>query len=819
MTDSSSVLPSPPNPERPPSEPLYRSRLAMRFHRLLRRIPVRWRIFVIVVINTVMVVVLGIALSLEDREIAAQWEENRHLGEDGRLYAGIDREISQLQGLIHRYLTRPDQEILEEINARRTVVLGRLEALSVPAVADSAAEMTRSLMPLRDAARLFLDGFDRLKSGGERMRQIYELEMLAAATEMSGLYVILDSASRQRNPLIAPVLARSREAFSAAVLSLTALYLGDDHAAAQAAEERLLDIASALPVMADLTSDTLQYNAVKALESRCDVLLRGVDELVALIQERQTLMQSAIDGAQKQMATEIDALLERGRKAQDQAGAGFSEELREAQVLVLMIFAGFLLLSIGVSAAIGLSIRRPLARLQQAMIAIAAGDYHYPVGEGGARDEIGEMARAVAVFKANAIVKQQIEREREVQERRWRVILESSPVGISILTLNTWQRLYTNPQYDRLFGFASSAEACASHTTESFCDPEDLNRIFQELQQTGQVVSYESHRRRANGETWWCLLDARPIDYAGHQAAIAWHYDVTRRREAENEIREAKERAEKALAELREAQESLIQAEKMASLGGLVAGVAHEINTPIGTTLTAASLLHDETRHIRRLQGDGNLKRKDFERYLELAGETSERIQANCIRAAELIQSFKQVAVDQTSEERRRFVLADYIQEVLISLGPRLRRTALKVEVDGPPELDVDGYPGLLAQVITNFIMNSIMHGYQECQPGTVRFTFRLLPPDDVELIYRDDGRGISPENLSRIFDPFFTTNRGGGGTGLGLNIVYNIVQQKLKGAIRAESQPGQGAAFILRFPRTLTPDAPPKPENAGENP
>ncbi|WP_247877106.1 ATP-binding protein [Azospirillum brasilense] len=283
---------------------------------------------------------------------------------------------------------------------------------------------------------------------------------------------------------------------------------------------------------------------------------------------------------------------------------------------------------------------------------------------------------------------------------------------------------------------------------------------------------------------------------------VGSHTDVSERVCAEERAHAAREEAERALRDLKEAQAHLIQSEKMAALGSLVAGVAHEINTPIGIALTGASLMAERTRVIRRDFEAGTLRRPDFADFLDTAGEAAHLMLLNIDRAAQLIQSFKQIAVDQASEERRVFDLRDYIDEVLRSLGVRIKRAAHAVEVDCPTDLLIDGYPGALSQVLTNLVMNSIIHGYAPGQHGTLRVTARAVGVDEVELVYADDGRGIPPDLHGKVFEPFFTTSRGAGGSGLGLNIVYNIATRRLKGRIALDSAPGRGAAFTLRFPR-----------------
>jgi ligand-binding sensor domain-containing protein/signal transduction histidine kinase len=265
----------------------------------------------------------------------------------------------------------------------------------------------------------------------------------------------------------------------------------------------------------------------------------------------------------------------------------------------------------------------------------------------------------------------------------------------------------------------------------------------------------------------------------------------------------ANEDLEQALKQLRIAQAQLVQSEKLASLGALVAGVAHEINTPVGVGVTAASTLQDWAARVQQQQANATLTRSELDRFLQIAGESTQILLKNLQRAADLIQSFKQVAVDQSSGERRRFEVRAYIDEVLLSLAPRLNRTPHKVAVECPPSLVIDSYPGALAQILTNFLGNSLAHAFPSGQAGQIRIS--VAAEDTCVLLrYSDNGIGIPRENLVRIYDPFFTTKRGAGGSGLGMHIVYNLVTQLLGGSIAATSTEGQGTTFEVRFPAEL---------------
>jgi len=285
---------------------------------------------------------------------------------------------------------------------------------------------------------------------------------------------------------------------------------------------------------------------------------------------------------------------------------------------------------------------------------------------------------------------------------------------------------------------------------------------------------------------------------------VTMHTDITELKRAEDDLRAAKEHAEAAYDELEAANASLVQAEKMASLGGLVAGVAHEINTPVGVTLTAATHLDVQVGRIQQAFAAGNLKRSDFESYIDLSADTMKIIVTNLNRAADLIQSFKQVAVDQTSMVWRHFDFGDYIRELLLSLAPSMKTATHPIIVDCPTAFMVDGYPGAMAQILTNLLINSLTHAYEPGETGELRIEVREDRPGVVTLRYSDDGKGIPKADQAKIFDPFFTTRRGSGGSGLGLNLVFNLVTQTLNGSISVESEPGQGARFVIEFPKSL---------------
>lgn len=272
------------------------------------------------------------------------------------------------------------------------------------------------------------------------------------------------------------------------------------------------------------------------------------------------------------------------------------------------------------------------------------------------------------------------------------------------------------------------------------------------------------------------------------------------------ELGRALRERESTLSQLSAAQSQLVQAETMAALGQLVAGVAHEINTPVGVALTAASSLRDETLRVVALVEAGTAKRSDVTRYLAHADEATDLMLGNCANAAELIQSFKRVAVDQSSGQWLRFRVADYLHEIAASLKPTLRRGGHALTIECPHDLEIDSFPGAFSQVVTNLIVNSTVHAWPDGTPGRIKIKIKSgrRGRDEIELDYRDNGRGIPVEHRAKIFDPFFTTKRGQGGSGLGLHIVHNLVVATLLGKITYAEAPGGGARFLVTLRRII---------------
>ena len=348
-----------------------------------------------------------------------------------------------------------------------------------------------------------------------------------------------------------------------------------------------------------------------------------------------------------------------------------------------------------------------------------------------------------------------------------------------------------------------------------------VKRVFEQGERVWFTIRYDSSQLRPlrlRGVTQVILeVTISPVLDAQKRVihAIIQHVNITERKRVEEELQRHREHLEelvaertaaleRANAELRQAMTQLVQSEKLAALGSLVAGVAHELNTPLGNARVVASSLGEHLQDFAAAVESGSLRRSQVDAFLSRGREAVDLLERNAARAADLINHFKQVAVDQTSTRRRSFNLRQTVEEVLVTLRPQFKRTAHRIELEIPPDLALDSYPGPLEQVIANLISNSLTHGFEGIAAGVIHIRAAPLGTTHVHIDYTDNGVGIPETIVNRIFDPFFTTKLGSGGSGLGLYIVYNLVTGVLGGTIQAYKPPSHGTTFTLILPCTV---------------
>ena len=350
-------------------------------------------------------------------------------------------------------------------------------------------------------------------------------------------------------------------------------------------------------------------------------------------------------------------------------------------------------------------------------------------------------------------------------------------------------------------------------------NPAQREHLVAALVPNGTVDRFEVEHRHRDAHTIICLMSGRTF-LAGNEKLILFTVvDVTRQREAEREIRNmnlelelrVQARTEKleianqelsvALESVRAMQTELVRSEKLAALGSLVAGVAHELNTPIGNSVTVGSTLQHQVADLAMAFEKGELRRSTLQTFTENATRGTDILMRALSRASELIGSFKRVAVDQSSDQRRRFDLQTTLREICLTLEPMYKSTPFDLTLALPDQVEMDSFPGALGQLITNFVSNALQHGFEGRERGQMHVRAVADGPDQVTLQFSDDGIGMTEDTRNRVFDPFFTTKLGQGGSGLGMNIVYNIVHEVLGGSIEIASSPDAGTLITVRIP------------------
>ena len=396
------------------------------------------------------------------------------------------------------------------------------------------------------------------------------------------------------------------------------------------------------------------------------------------------------------------------------------------------------------------------------------------------------------------------------------LIYDTAPIGLAFLSPDC-RYLQINQRLTEICGI--SVEDHLGRTVRD-CVPalaDAVEGIVRSIMETGEpVIGIEVAGQRADRTderfwiTYWHPLCSPSGKIIGVNVAAE---EITERKRAEaalqaseRELRSARDAAEAALRHIQETQNLLIEAEKLAALGRLVAGVAHEINNPVGTSLTVASSLQSKVALIADELAKGILKRSTLNEFLEISNAATSQLVVNLNHAAELIESFKQVATDRDHSHQRTFDLGDLTNQITRSLRPGLGTQDLTLNVECQSNLTMDSYPGPFGQVLTNLFLNSVAHAFPEGRKGIIDIRVRASGEDNVEVICSDDGCGMSPDVRRQAFDPFFTTRRDHGNTGLGLHIVHNIVRNCLGGQLELDSEPGEGTKISIVLPRVAPP-------------
>ena len=400
------------------------------------------------------------------------------------------------------------------------------------------------------------------------------------------------------------------------------------------------------------------------------------------------------------------------------------------------------------------------------------------------------------------------------------VFKAQSSVGKGLLVLENENILLINQVLKSLFLLEDEEGLVINSLSKSF-DSVEYNRFYEwinmaklseERSHTNEFTLDATHGERT---IYVALVEFIHVDRVRH---LIVSDDITEKKESEqainqlnesleqrviertNDLTKTNEQLQESMSALKEAQSELVQNQKMASLGSLVAGISHEINTPIGIGVTSATSIEEEVSTFIDKFQNGTIKKSDLMKFMTHVKEGSRILLQNLNRASELISSFKLVAVDQTDNTQREINVYKYIDEIITSMSPKLKKTLVKVENNIPRDIVIETQPGALYQLMSNLISNSLIHGFDNSETGKILISTELCK-EKIKLIYEDTGKGIDESIISRVFDPFFTTRLGKGGSGLGLNIVYNIVTSTLKGKIDVISNVENGVRFEVVLP------------------
>jgi len=466
---------------------------------------------------------------------------------------------------------------------------------------------------------------------------------------------------------------------------------------------------------------------------------------------------------------------------------------------------------------------RPLSSLLARTHQLAQGEFDATRVESNIA-ELDILARDMEQM-AHAIQERQAEiahstKRLEDSEQELLAIFNASPVAMSISDVHRgYAAVNINEAWQKQFGY-SREDVLGRNGAEIglWAELADRQDFLARLEETGAVDDSDYWLLRHDGSRLICKTAGRIVNIGEQRFLIMVAEDITERRRNEEEIRalnseledrvqrrtEALQRAnqelENTLDHLTMTRDELVRSEKLAALGRLVAGVAHELNTPIGNGVMAATTFRDQLQEFRATLA-GGLKRSVFDNFLADADTASDIILRNLERGAGLINSFKRLAVDQTSSQRRVFVLAETIAEVLTILHPTLKRTPYLIETAIPGDIQLEGEPGALEQVFVNLINNALLHGFDNRDHGRIRINAERVDDARIHITFSDDGKGMDKEARMHVFEPFFTTRFGQGGSGLGLHIVHNAITVIFGGSIQCDSSPESGTRFDIVLP------------------
>lgn len=778
-----------------------------RLYRWLDTSSIQQRLQYLTLLNTAGLVLL-LTLSL----LATSFKEGyfdaiERINTQQRELQQFNSRTARLQNTLQIYLNAPDETLQQQIDEDARQLFAELQTLKA-----RSADLDDNFVLMRESLEAFTSGYRELKQLNQQIDAIYQQELSTPAQQAATILAqqLTGEAGTRADTI------RAMNAFVDALLKMNVFYTKHEMPLSHATRSAFERVAQTIPNLERNTTSAEGRQQLRELQRNLQGMISGLGRLQRAYTQRAQIMETRIEIAQNHIAhiaSRLDAQYE-SIETSLRSRYAFAQALVNALAIALGLLV--VTISFGFGSLIFNSIRRPLRELLHTVEAFSSGDFEHPVPDVG-RNELGQLAGSLREFRQSARQRTLTEHALRDSEGRFRALSDMSSDFF-------WEQNAAF-QYTAFSG-QRAGELLAGNVLMLGSCPWDNPRA------TGYQAEWAAHRAHIQShapfrdfefalqldasQTIYLLASGDPVfsDHGEFRGYRGTAKDISAQKASEAEIRilnqtleqrviERTRELERSNEQLSHAMEQLVQSEKLASLGNLVAGVAHELNTPLGNALVAATSLRDQVVEVRQRVDQGTLRKSDLSTFIQLSAEGCELIERNAHRAVNLVANFKQVAVDQTSAQRRRFDLLQTVTEVVATLSPTLRKQQHVIDIDIAPGIILDSYPGPLDQVISNIVTNATVHAFRAGEPGNILISASPGSTNEISLMISDDGIGIDPDKHARVFDPFFTTRMGQGGSGLGLYIVYNIVTSLLGGSIQLLSSPGKGTSFLIRLPCT----------------
>lgn len=787
-------------------------RILARLNHWLNTSSIQQRLHYLSLLNVVGLVLLMILSLLSATLKDSYFNSIESINAQQRQIQHFSIETARLQASIQNYLTSYDPAIQKQIDDSTEQLFQKLSVLET-----EHNEYSGDLRDLHESLKTFISGYRNLKNVNREIDKTYRDKLLVPSQHSAELLAIVIGGADRKNErrLLAGGSVVAVNAFIDALLKMNAYYAERDTIISLNTRNSLEKVAQLAPLLESLTDNKFERKALIALQDHVHTMISGLGDLQRSYAIRNEILETKIERSQHSIATIAINLDKHYSEIESTLRARYSQRLAIVNGVAILVSILVITFTFMLSALVFNSIRYPLTELLRTVKAFSSGDFKHPVPEVG-EHELGLLANGLKDFKLSAMQRTSAEQALRESEARFRALSDMSSDffweqnDLLQYTVFSGQRagqlLARNVLMLGVRAWDNPRNVGYEEAWEQQKRLQENHQAFRDFEFAVRMPDNSLLHLQANGDP---VFDMEGT-FRGYRGTAK---DISTQKAIEAEIRQLNQTLEQRVVErttelrrtndqLSQAMEQLVQSEKLASLGNLVAGVAHELNTPLGNALVASTSLQGQVDELINTIDSGALRKSDLIEFMTLCKEGCHLIERNTQRAVSLIANFKQVAVDQTSAQRRSFNLLQTVQEVVATLSPTLRKQQHSLTIDVPDDIVLDSFPGPLDQVITNIVTNATVHAYTPGQAGAILISASAIDRDQVVLMLSDNGCGISLDKQGRVFDPFFTTRLGQGGSGLGLYIVYNIVTSLLGGTIQLVSFPGAGTCFIIHLPR-----------------